>query len=597
MSKLFGKEDDLGSIEMGRITRNGEEISLNSINLEEVVEDYSSYMELATEHLSDLQYKFHLAISIENSFVKSELGSKEYLYSLEERSELVRGLANNLGVKVHVASLEDFHSTYSMESSHEVALEGIKEFFRKIWERIKAFFKSFWKKVSTFFKRLTGANLEMDTYEKYVDEMMRRIKRDNLECRDKTTELSNKLPRFISPMNMEFKDSVSVTSNFKAVSTNFSRSIRDGLLPNLDKLKGADGGLSKVRSGVRSIASDLKSGTITVNQLALSIHEVISDTNFILRMLVGNSTTSYNSIPDEVRSKFSETIRGSKASGTLYSLVDSNEDSVRLPKYFNIYVSSPDINKDELLKELTQKEDVDAASYVKELYSTAISTYLKEDLVSTDRLLPIDTINGLTDFHDSYKNFKLDMKKIDSTIRDVEKLIEEVIKTASSGIDNYSDITANKHMSNKEIEDLKLPILIGEVTSKEAHNRILTLLGMEEMLMNLNSEIGESPEVINSKIIETISNHGLSGEQVIAIVTIIKDHDPEAVSKSTDTLNVLGEKVNLGRTVAAYQSAILKTLDVYKLVLGSVFTDVSKLYTEFRYEAIKYMYDSCRRYG
>ena len=209
MNKLFSMEEyftvadipvlDNKTVDMGAV--------LQGTDFSEEIEDVDVLSEMVTESVQMCSGQISLASEAANNLMSRKLGSVDYLVSVENYKLITDVLASNLGVKPFVPALEDFGSKFALEASHEVAMEGFLNFIKKMWAKVKSFFLEFFKKVGQFIKRISGANLEIDTYEKYVDDIIRKIKRKQLVLGDNTVKLESRLPSLVADITtIEFND-------------------------------------------------------------------------------------------------------------------------------------------------------------------------------------------------------------------------------------------------------------------------------------------------------------------------------------------------------------------------------------------------------
>lgn len=590
MSKLFSKEDNssIDEIIPGRLTRNGEEILVEDLNLNEIHEDFSDFNSLATEHMADLQYKLHKTNQLLHSFGRSEIGTKEYLYGLEDRSESIRNLASNLGVTVHVAALEDFHSEWSMKSCHEVAVEGIKSFFVKIWEKIKAFFKKFWRNVTNFFKRVSGANLEMDKYEKYVDDLIRKVKRDKLVCKTPEKKLSSNLPSMVNPISQESGEVEIISSSYKLVSDNMKRFAEDKLIRVLNGLKSGKRSIRELESLVKGVSSSFLSDRLTEEDIVSELSNSMAIVLGSIKVLTSNRV-SFNEVVDEVQEKLGNRL-GRNSNQDIFVAVPLS-DRERLPSYLNIYLNEPyDFEKivrgiEKYLESSDENSRGGVVGEIRDMYSSTLVASIREDLPKANMVDVLPTIERIEDFHTHYKNTKVDVRKIESLVHDVSKLLDSLIETCSKDL-SISDV--NTKVGDKASEDINpfkglktqddLARYFRELGNEEQNAliKILDNLGlMSTDLENGYEEVIDNPQ--NRELVEG----WLEEVSKLDVITSVSD----------------SEKIVIVDLMRAYEETMVRSLEAYRTMLSETLVQFSDAQNKLRYEAIKYMYDSLRTYG
>lgn len=611
MSKLFTDDDNsLDDVPLGRITRVGEEISLASIDLSPVIEDHNDYMELATEHLTDLSYKMELARTIKTSFSSSDVGSKEYLYGLESYSEVLKGLAGNLGTTIHVASLEDFTSRYSVNASHEVAMEGIKSFFKKIWEKIRDFFKSFFKKIGQFIKRITGGNLDLEMYEKYVSDIMRQIRKEKKVCSDPKVRLGTKLSVMVCDVGTMEPSPEDLIRDSKIVVANLKRVIVGTLRPAMEQFS----------SGPVKEISEVISRIEGYTNSTINLPTVLDDINAVSLVLnkIFNSITTRpaltNSLPSDVYEKLISLVSVT-GSTSCRSLVDTTVGRDRLPKNFNIFTICSDVIANQTVIGADDNYDD-----LRQHLAVGISSNDQDSMSISSTAFVVSSLPQLEELYEIYK----DTAKVYTEVDKMVKLVDGVEKSINKDLNLMSGRITNK------INDLKAVNIDITDSIENAVNilsKVLSYSTEEERKVSVEgnlvksfktgiASIGGTAVTELVKLIETVltktlkSNmdsydtdtvtkaFGVSGvniefNKLLKNSNITKDDVPnikysEGVSEE--------EMIKLSQALSLLETSLNRAFISFQQVVKTTCGDVFANYTETRHAMIKYLYDSARTY-
>lgn len=198
MAKLFATED-LDTNEVSEVTIDAK---IENSDIPNITDDYEGTIQVVTEGFQRAANDLFIVSDIQASLAAKKLSSVEYFTSIENYSLYMKSISNNLGVDAKIPSMEDFKNPFGIKASHQFVMEGFVEFIRSIWEKIKSFFKEFFKRIMLFLKRLVNANLELDEYEKYIDELMHRVKRSE-NSRVEPVKVESKLPGMLTDYGME----------------------------------------------------------------------------------------------------------------------------------------------------------------------------------------------------------------------------------------------------------------------------------------------------------------------------------------------------------------------------------------------------------
>lgn len=555
MGKLFTKEDDVQE-EVGGFTREGVAVSLDDLDARLAAEDFSEELMPALENLKEINYKLTLTSSLMHKFNSLEVGTEAYFYTLESLRDVLDGLAVSLEVKYKTPALEDFTSQYSVKYSHEVTMEGFKEFFVSLWEKIKAFFVSFYNQLKRLVSRITKYNMDLDMYEKYVDKLIKDIRHKKLICKDNIKPINTDISRYLADkdgfINYRAED---VAKDVLMISKTVTE-LTETTLPKVNKdltnlIKTIPDKGSKHLEELKKTRISGNSLTVSVISIALSkvivmarglVYDISFDLANIAKMISPNKVESA-SLLSEYKNDLTE-VKGDLLES--YSLLSLSRTTNKLPSGYNV---------------ITQISKVDVALDIPDTYEKSINNSDDMDR-GPNALFGIDNITtslGIT-----------------TTVLSRVGYEHTGHTEGLSPISNIEDLEA---LNNAYKE-------LGKVTN------VLTSLNKENT--NLDKDI--------SNVIKTAST------QCTAILGEINriqfeckkideqaEEDNRAEENVLDILNFLG---NLSQKVlASYQEVVKYGLDNFQDYSRMIYVDLYGLITKLRAGLIKYIYYSAQRYS
>lgn len=448
MAKLF--EGDLEDLIPGRITREGVEIEPSELDLEGLIGDHEDYMQVATENFSHLTRTLSNVSNMQSNLVSKQVGSREYLYTVENYHELIKSAANNMGVKVLLPAMEDYSSSFAAKGCHEVTVEGIKDTIKKIWEKIKNFFASIWKKISNFVKRITRMNMDVDMYDRYIEDYIRKIKKNDLKPSDAIKTIKTKLPAFLATRDTADYRMESVLEDFSGISGNVKHTLDRNLKNAQQSISGTINAQLAAIKGIQ-LGVDGTEVTQKLASISDSIGKAIETFNVSNNDLVERLTSlsmEFNKAPMAVKDLF-DSVDSEGVFTNLFTLVDDEVKEHRLPKGYNIYIAT-------IVKHITEAEDPELKNVAMRHVSVAKSTYDTSSI--NNELAPISNIYILEDLYSKYKEFRKTISglnditsKFNSSFKDIDNLIVACNK-AYNDIDKViMDLKASVEASNDEM--------------------------------------------------------------------------------------------------------------------------------------------------
>lgn len=612
MSKLFGAEDN--SVEeavIGRLVREGIEIEPQELDLEPMVEDFSDYMVLASEHLEDLNFKLSVANNIRKSMTESKVESKEYLYGLESRSELLGNIAGNLGVKVHVPALEDFTSPYSLTSSHQVSMESVSNVLKKIWEKIRDFFRAFFKKLSAFLKRLTNSNQDLDVYEKYVVDLMRKIKKNDLKTTRPKDKIPTKLPMLVCDARSTEPSPEDAVRDASLVVRKLEFAVNKVLTPGINRtLTETLSTVDRVIKRIESYSND----SINAQRVIDDINEIAISLNLMIEGITNTSVRSAD-LPTEEYAKLRDLVPAS-ANASFRALMKPSDNTDRLPKSLNIFTVTSQRITEAQSNPIRVEEDLRA---LREHIALGLVGHQRDSEYVVGELLPLPTYEHLDRMHNSYK----DMQKLFKSIENFTKLTHKLEDSINSNLKLMASRISNK------IEGLRY-VEVDVTSAANMYYAMLLYASVEDdtpywsksfgMVKDfdkyLESYPGKDRDVLElfriGDILETgapLENDGTLHQLVARVMAkpgisskfneLFFRYSLELTwSEYNPSTGISEEEArNISEALSLLETILNRSFISFQQVIKVVCGDVSVSYTELRYAMIKYLYDSARTFG
>lgn len=583
MGRLFDKSENV-TLEVGQIVRNGEPVDVVSLY------EADDSVGIVTESFRPVMHYYEAITHIEKA-----LTEKNTILAVEAYNPLLKSLASNLGCKTAIPSLEDYKNPYSAKASKEVALESITGMLKKIWEAIKKFFSDFFKKVSEFGKRLVNANLQIDTYERYVPDLLKKINRDKLTCSDPSKEVNTKLVQLLAPEGLDKLDGVWVPQNLPPIvsaTVDAIEFIIKNTIPNIsnrafpDFINRVSEKLSRIRN--ISVESDLDK---TLDEISKEVNSFIQGTVTALCSVPADE----KQIPEQAYDKLADLLVDNTLSSlTLHMFCDTKNNMYRLPKNFNLVIG---ISPEDKLYSVTVTEDNDNKS---------------------NTIPVLQDLKALELVYDNYKELtkKFDIKNISRSFLDIDKAVSGFIDNASKMVEKYkkeyktfSIGTVNHDLSNVGIDEgvingmfnhMSTNNLTDENKLNTKYNNIIKGKRIKQLTFG---EVRELLTLIQNEIKPFYTDQYVSGidnEDLRTEALAIKNEDIVGLEKTLTHILSNAKDSDLGKAVVDRISDVEKRLINFsqnlQVALRAIETTFPGIVTDLRYELLKYVYDSARNF-
>lgn len=605
MGKLFDKGDSravstesIGDIGLDEI-RARQLIASADINpeiLEELedsaqgLSDATNVTEMAMEHL-------HVLESIKDGLTNNTLLSDRYLITLEN----FKPLAGRLGLK-SLPAMEDFKNKYAAESAHTFALEGIGDVIRKFWQKIKDFFKSFFKRVMVFFKKLLKANLDLESYEKYTDQLIAKLNANKAVMGD-NSPLYSKLPSYIANRNETKIDSDYVLRVGMAKIKNLLKSIDEMKVTHAKSIMSPTS-LKVLVDEYTAFYNQNKGGISDLQDLKNSVKELLRTGKGLLISGFNFQVPDQKALPEEVFVALNDRLNGTQlknAKMSVFSMSDMFSDFNSLPREANIFLAamydSGDLDNP---KEFYVRGSVQDFSYV------------------DGKINPIQNLSSLTALYKDYKNgiakvdIKSFVKSVDDSATEIDKLITMVSRTVPELMEAVKIKSSLSGKTPSKMGDFIDQLQ--KLAKAQGHDKLTVLdTAIRASFSDPDiTDIIDDEDAIVAMIVQATSgldpnSQGLSKEKNIDPLNNANRQFQEAFIKKLMGMNFVKDLLaspSGSAEDAPLIRAELNTLNEFlrKILLNlqSIYKELGTLYyqqvTEIRYALIKYIYDSASRY-
>lgn len=560
MAKLFAMEDiDINLDDNGTVVEN------DLICITEDIEDSKDTLEICIENYKNVESNINLAYSSLLDLNEKEIASVPYFISLENYSLVMKAISSNLGVAIKLPSLEDFKNPYGIEASHQIATESkFFEFVKRIWEKIKDLFASFFKKINMFLRRLLKYDLDLEHYEKYLDEMISRFKSKKPTITDNKVTFESKLPSLLANEGMESVNSDFILNVGTQKMRQLGRVVNEVCIGRLSEVNSKD--FKDIKEQIDYI---LKTDFTKVSKEDLEdkIEKLKKTTTKSLNKVFSHGVKDTNELPDSVYTDLQYHFDRTEIDDlTISSIVDDRNLSESLPKNFNSFLM------------VSENSKLFIGS------STEFNQFVQ------NKLNPIGNIDNLITFYEEYKKLNKDVniKRMDGVLSNFEKEIDGVISIMRGKFTNLLESLKNdkkkfsKTLSGNEksiLEAIVDKVLELQNTSYKAANEFVNELGININVMK------EDRNILYNSIVDYINDIPNSYEFMKTVA------DKLGMSLGTTDMTRAEVKVIIAE-LEDMQKFLLNYLQAVQVLLKEISVNLAGVYSQLRFELVKYIYNS-----
>lgn len=579
MSKLFDKVDEQTAIG-GYQGKMDFSVEMLSDFLHVTSSDLKNTESLARISLEQMS----LSTELKRRLDVSKIGSKEYFTSLESDKCTLEILSKRMGV-VRFPAMEDIKNPYALNASKTLALEGYAEFWKKSWENFKKFMKELFKKILLLIKRIVGANLGLKEYEDYNDQLINKLKQLNAKITD-NTPINTKLGQLLADEDQEKVDSDFILNQGLQKFRN--------LVSLLENITGKTNDFFQVKD-LTKILDTLKQQIKAYNYLGIdsSRTESIGHLEEHLKTLASNVITgaftyivpSVRTLPSEVYEKLfddfdSASVRDGKVE--VQSLVQIDGYNAHLPKDLNLFLAHQDHTK------------------------FFITGYKQESKYTQPQVKPIEQLSNLVRLNDEYKRkYKsIDLGDCVKALNDAEDVIGKILDVLSGEFITLAD----KGTKGENYEGLMRAFI------QQLRERKVTFFHFQDTYsqtpeyVSLNRQHSFEDSLIN--LLGFANQDSMLPHEYEQLARWYENDRPgfkmtmEYLAKvlNIDMQNLQTDSID-EFTLANYQK--FQELNMYlshvfsklQTIYRTIVSDIFGMYTEVRFELVRYIYESARRYS
>lgn len=582
MSKLFSKTEGPYTVSSA-----AKEVMIDETALEMLCMDSDS-MQMALEATEGSLERLKTLQGMQGYLSDQKLCSAPYLNAMQSYSPVVMSLSGKLGVKC-LPSLEDFGNPYAAKDAHNYAMESFTELISKAWEKIKAFFRDFFKKIGLLLKRLVRANLDLESYEKYCDQLVAKLNANDAKITDQTP-MDSDLPNLLAG-----KGDAKISSDYL---------LNQGTMKIINLLHKVD------QLSMRGDGGKLHTDLVNYHKVLKAFIEVdhTSDESFtqgVTALQEGGSNMLEGMFkykltdPQDVPAKAFQSLlqhydgKDIKSSGfTVWSIADPYSPMADLPCGVNVYLSH--VNQSNFF----------------------ITSSQEQGEFALKKLEPVSSLSNLVQLHKSYKDTlgKFNAKSMDKDVNEIADAVDKVLNLLQK---DFAQLVQKNRPASFSYSASYLFYCIKTLIAKHGDK--------DEIRQSVQGQVGEIAELVTANssdyaevlgyfndIYPNYADKKNHEEKGIAQLDAILNRWPgrggdvylkqfiDFLRNRYPELNQSGSSQETASRVAQLQvlnnflvNLFLRIQSLYK----SIATDFYTVLTKVRYAMIKYIYDSAKRYS
>lgn len=572
------------------------------------IEDAVSGLELAQEASKTAFERLEIVGDIRSSLQRQNVCSAPYMSSLENYKPVLAQIMGNLRVNRSIPATEDFVNVRRAQSAHSIAMEGLGDFIRKAWEKIKEFFRLFFKKVMVFLKRLVKANLDLESYEKYLGSMMTKLKHNSSKAHPTDVKpFTSKLPVLLADEGMESMDAEYLmqygTRKIERMVGLVNRFSGKGI-GRFNESDGLPRLYAKIQEFIK--ANNNPTGQ-SIDTLTAQSNELRDLAAALLQTGFEHKVNHANELPDEVYSRMHDAFdRSADGEIDLFCLHPNNATKNSLPKDVNMFLAIAKATK-----------------------STVVTGHVYDNIYVRQTINPPSTFNGLQQLYDYYKTTvsKVNVRNMDNAIdktndhvikilnlmsKDFSALMDK-IDTMRSGAVPSNDLAGALIWSKKTLiennRNTNISIFLDSaINSFEPQKDDESLDKHRRDILHVVTDFNIGPYVngkqhkagfISSDLLSSFELYlsEVRGIKVSQLVAKIQE-DVRAMLGQSGTSVINDEELEKRREIIKDLNRVMTNLlNNLQSVVRLTIQSIHAVYTEIRYEYVRYLYMSAQRYG
>lgn len=562
----------------------------------ELQDDVQS-LEIATEAFKGAFEKALVVEGMLGSLQEKKPLTEAYFVAMENYRVMIENLQLQTNVKVSLPAMEDYTNQYSAQACHEIATEGFMEIIRDAWKKIKEFFAAFFKRIMLFFKRVLKVDMELEEYEKYLDATIAKLKANKAKVPEgKAAPLTSKLPSMLAPPGIhKIEVDYLLNHGMEKINTLMEKMSEVGM-KTMQAHINSDRGLPKFYRKLQDVMVRYeKIEKISVDDVRKDKSDLWELGYEMINLVFKEHIRDPRDLPEPVFHAISSSIDGDPKSLVISAISPLKGEYGSLPRRTNVFYATD------------------------ESYKHVVTGYMDENSYVSSALNPIVNLDNLIRVYDFYRTRvkKIDLKNANNTIDELDSWVNKIL-----------DLMAKRYSQVME-------------RAKDA-NHVVDLSTVQDFVTRIYDKLGESRDdwdrnEFRNEAMKTLSNYcneypnlpGVQDPNVLRVLqsllvgsTVVRtDFDracnPENGMSVMDALKVIGKGISDFRAfninVEVDQGAEEELKARYAILtemnkeISVIFTTLQTLYksivenyygvyTQVRYELVKYIYDSARLY-
>ena len=514
-----------------------------------------------------------------------KLCSGSYMSSMESYSPVVQAMGARMGVK-SLPALEDFANPHAAKVCHSIAMEGFKEWISKAWEKIKSFFRDFFKKISEFLKRIAKANLELESYEKYCEQLIAKLNANNAKFNGGNTKLSSTLPSLLAN-----RGDTEIGSDF--ILNVGQRKVNNllGITEDLLKVNAGAGMVTRLKEFHGEFTEFIKRNKSdnpeSADELEQSIGKMMATGHSLIGSIFPCKVIGVSELPPKAQEAVRTHYDGreiNSAEFEVWSITEVNDPYKELPSGVNLILTH--VGGDNFYVAAAKEDPVQIANYIE----------------------PISNLSNLTKFYKDYKSTlgKLNLSSLSKTEIQVSDEIDKILQMlqkdfggvvdAARGLKSGRDIHAlvqivSYLIARGVIDDQTEIVDYAQTEISDLYNSTRAEIDILNHLLNEITSNTNKPKEL-SDAIEGVEKLLVSDTRTAQAISFIVDGLKRTHERELSVMTDEGRKSLLVNFNKYLSNLFLRLQSVYKTLM----TDFYGHLTTIRYQVIKYIYDSAKLY-
>ena len=558
----------------------------------ELQDDVQS-LEIATEAFKGAFEKALVVEGMLGSLQEKKPLTEAYFVAMESYRVLVDNLQLQTNVKVSLPAMEDYTNQYSAKACHEIATEGFVEIIRNAWKKIKEFFAAFFKRIMLFFKRVLKVDMELEEYEKYLDATIAKLKANKARVPEgKAAPLTSKLPSMLAPPGIHKIEVDYLLNHGLDKVNNLMEKMTEVGMKSMQAHINSDRGLPKFYRMLQDITSRYERiEKISVEDVMKDKHKVWEMGYEMISLVFKESIRDARDLPDTVFQSIASSIAGDPKSLVISAVSPIKGDFGTLPRRTNVFYATD--------------ED----------HQHVVTGYMDENTYVSSSLNPITSLENLVKVYDFYKNRvkKVDLNNANKTIDELDAQVNKILDLMSK---RYAMVMERAKDTDHYFEADVAHTLFTQIydragVGRDDWDRNTFKKESLKVLDNYSLEHPQMPRVEETNVYNVIVAL-LNGNTVIK-ANFDKAVNPERGMSVMDALKIIAKHNSFSMSIEENQQQNEELEARYAVValmnkeISVIFTTLQTLYksivenyygvyTQVRYELVKYIYDSAQLY-